>query len=391
MKQISLAITIAIAFAVLPSASAPATAQAPQFKDGVYLVNQQVAPGTYRSTGKSTSCYWQRSGESDNILDNHFGLAGGVVTIQPTDYQFESKRCGPWIAIDPANLPVLPIEQQTAPKKDGFYVVGSDIAPGLWRSTGTGAKCYWERQNVTQDIIDNDYGFAGGAAMIQPTDFVFYAKGCGDWVMLDTNNLPALPAEKQQAPKKDGIYIIGLNMAPGKWRSNGAGQKCYWEMLTPTQDIIENHYGVASVIADVPPGAFQFKTDGCGVWTLGGGVGAPLTPQNTVSTSPSATACPNPNVCILSPANGTSVKKGAIVVFTGTANAPNFARYQFQAGNSQSWGDIADFKTPVVNGELMELYTDTLPPGVYTIRLQVIDASGNASADKAEVRLTIQE
>ena len=62
----------------------------------------------------------------------------------------------------------------------------------------------------------------------QTTDFVFYARGCGDWVMLDTNNMPALSADKP-APKKDGVYIIGLNMAPGKWRSNGAGEKCYWE------------------------------------------------------------------------------------------------------------------------------------------------------------------
>ena len=157
-------------------------------------------------------------------------------------------------------------------------------------------------------------------------------------------------------------------------------------VTSTTQDIIDNHYGVASVIADIAPGNFQFKTQGCGVWTLGGGVGAPLTPQNTASTSPSATACPNSNVCILSPVNGTSVKKGAIVVFTGTANSPNFARYQFQAGNGQSWGDIADFrKKPVVNGELMELYTDTLPPGIYTIRLQVIDNTGNAGAEKAQV------
>ncbi len=357
----------------------------------MYLVNQDIAPGTYRSTGKGANCYWERSGENENILDNHFGLTGVVVTIQPTDYQFESKRCGPWVSIDPASVPALPVEQQTAPKKDGFYVVGWDIAPGLWRSTGAGARCYWERQNVTQDIIDNDGGLAGGAAMIQPTDFGFYAKGCGDWVMLDTNNMPALPADKQQAPKKDGVYIIGLNMAPGKWRSNGAGEKCYWEKLTSTQDIIDNHFGVASVIVDIAPTDFQFKTDGCGVWTLGGGVGAPLTPQNTTSTSPSAEACPNPNLCIMSPANGTSVKKGAIVVFTGTANSSNFARYQFQAGNGQSWGDIADFKKPVVNGELMELYTDTLPPGVYTIRLQVIDTSGNAGSEKAQVRLTIQE
>jgi hypothetical protein len=368
----------------------PAAAQAPQFKDGMYRVNEQVAPGTYRSTGKGTRCYWGRSGEGENILDNHFGLAGGVVTIQPTDFRFESRGCGPWVALDPANRPAQSVAAQIAPKKDGFYVVGVDIAPGVWWSQGKGAKCYWARQNVTQDIEDNDISFPGGVVTIRPEDFEFYSSGCGTWTMLDTNNLPALPVEQQAAPKKDGIYIIGLNMAPGRWRSNGAGNKCYWEKTSVTQDIIDNHLGPASVIVDIEPGIFQFKTEGCGAWTLGGGVGAPVTAQNTASTAPTNAACPSSNVCILSPANGTVVSRGSVVVFTGTAADPNFARYQFQAGNGQSWGDIADFKQPVTNGELMELHTDTLPPGTYTIRLQVIDTSGNAGTDKAQVTLTIQ-
>jgi hypothetical protein len=44
----------------------------------------------------------------------------------------------------------------------------------------------------------------------------------------------------------------------------------------------------------------------------------------------------------------------------------------------------------VTNGELIELHTDTLPPRTHTIRLQVIDATGNASVDKAQMTLTIQ-
>lgn len=388
-RYITTSLFIAALCAVALS-TALASAQAPQFKDGAYRVNEQVAPGTYRSTGKGKSCYWERSGESENTLDNHFGLAGGVVTIQPTDFQFRSRGCGSWVALDPANRPAQPIEVQTAPKRDGFYVVGVDIAPGVWWSQGKGARCYWARQNVTQDLIDNDIGFPGGAVTIRPDDFEFTTSGCGVWTMLDTGNLPALPAGQQQAPKKDGIYIIGLNMAAGRWRSNGAGNKCYWETTSVTQDILDNQFGPASVIVDVEPGVFQFKTDGCGVWTLGGGVGAPITPENTQSPAPTGAACPIPSVCILAPANVTVVSRGSVVVFTGTATHPNFARYQFQAGNGQSWGDIADFKQPVMNGELMELYTDTLPPGTYTIRLQVIDASGNVSPDKAQVTLKIQ-
>lgn len=376
--------------------STPSLAATPpaQYRDGSYLVNQQIPAGTYRSTGKGTWCYWERSGESDNILDNHLGLAGGVVTIQPTDYKFMSRGCGSWTSLDPSNKPALPVEKQTAAKTDGFYVIGLDMAPGVWKSNGQGAQCYWARQNVTQDILDNDIGFAGGAVTIRPDDFEFYTRGCGTWTMLDTNNLPALPAEKQTAAKKDGVYIIGLNMAPGRWRSNGLGKSCYWEKSTVTQEIIDNHLGVASVIVDISPSDFEFKAERCGVWTLteGNGVGTPIDNAAVPATSanPSGTACPSANVCILSPASGISVGRGSIVAFSGTATGPTFARYQFLAGNGTAWGHIADFNKPVVKGDLMELHTDTLPSGTYTIRLQVIDSTGNVSAEKADVVLTIQ-
>jgi hypothetical protein len=386
----SLIAAILLSATLAPGASA--TAQAPvQIRDGAYLVNQQIPPGTYRSNGRGTRCYWKRSAESGDILNNHFGLAGGAVTIQPADYRFESRGCGGWTAVDPNNKAALPIEQQAAPKKDGFYLVGVDIAPGLWRSTGTGAGCYWARQTMTQDLLDNDFGYAGGAVLIRPDDFEFYTHDCGAWTMLDTANLPALPMEKQTAPKKDGVYIIGLNMAPGRWRSNGAGSRCYWAKATSAQELTDNHYGAASVIVEIAPTDFQFSAHGCGVWTLASGVGAPIdaganAPQPSNAAGP---ACPSSDVCIVSPASGLRVARGNVVVFTGTANHPNFGRYQFQAGSGSNWGHLADFSKAVVNGVLMEFHTNSIPSGTYTIRLQVIDNVGNVSGDKAEVALTI--
>lgn len=390
------------AIALLTTTTLPVSSTAlaqnppPQFRDGTYRVNEQVAPGTYRSTGKGSRCYWQRTGEGDDILHNHYGLTGGVVTIQVTDFEFESKGCGPWVALDLNNRVGLPADQQVAPKKDGFYVVGVDIAPGIWKSTGQGSRCYWARQNTTQDILDNHVGFTGGAVTIHPNDIEFYTKDCGTWTMLDANNLPAAPIEQQRAAKKDGIYIIGLNMAPGRWRSSGLGKSCYWQTLTASQDIIDNHFGVASVIVEIAPTDFQFEAKGCGLWTLSDGVGTPIDQSGVsagIAPAPAPAgkaACPTADVCILTPANGTRVPRGSIVAFTGTATNPAFVRYQFLAGNGETWGHIADFKKAVVNGDLMELHTDSLPSGTYTIRMQVIDNTGNAVPDKAEIQLTIE-
>ena len=33
---------------------------------------------------------------NQKILDNHYGRAGGTVTILPTDYEVEFNRCGTW-------------------------------------------------------------------------------------------------------------------------------------------------------------------------------------------------------------------------------------------------------------------------------------------------------
>jgi hypothetical protein len=123
-----------------------------------------------------------------------------------------------------------------------------------------------------------------------------------------------------------------------------------------------------------------------------------ITPTVTATTNADAhasaatnAACPSANVCIVAPANGTSVYPGTNVVFKGTATATQhgFVRYEFLAGKDAAWGFIADFRQPVVNGTLMEFHTETIPPGTYTIRLQVVDGTGNVSAEKAEIVLTI--
>lgn len=69
-------------------------------------------------------------------------------------------------------------------RSDGFYLVGSEISPGLWRSTGTGDSCYWETTTKTGDINNNHFGMAGGTMYIRPADFEVRLEDCGTWVFL---------------------------------------------------------------------------------------------------------------------------------------------------------------------------------------------------------------
>lgn len=64
---------------------------------------------------------------------------------------------------------------------DGNYLVGVDIAPGVWRSTGMDDYCYWETTSKTGGIIQNYIGKAGGTAYISPNAFAVLFKDCGIW------------------------------------------------------------------------------------------------------------------------------------------------------------------------------------------------------------------
>jgi hypothetical protein len=72
----------------------------------------------------------------------------------------------------------------TLSRGDGFYLVGIDIAPGIWRSQGNGDGCYWSITTRTDDIINNHFGMAGGTMYIPATAFQVQLQDCGDWAYL---------------------------------------------------------------------------------------------------------------------------------------------------------------------------------------------------------------
>lgn len=72
------------------------------FGEGIFIVNGDIAPGTWRSSG-GESCYWARlsgfSGQFDDIIANDNATGPTVVTINESDAGFESSRCGTWTKI----------------------------------------------------------------------------------------------------------------------------------------------------------------------------------------------------------------------------------------------------------------------------------------------------
>jgi endonuclease YncB( thermonuclease family) len=188
------------------------------------------------------------------------------------------------------------------------------------------------------------------------------------------------------------------------FETNGSGRLLRWVFLPDgrlvNEEMVKAGYALASnaapdqkYMARLIAAQQTAQAAKLGMWGACPGIAqkaVSITPVPAAqAASAASSACPTAEICITSPASGTTVTPGTIVVFEGTATHTAFARYQFLAGDGTNWGHIADFTQPVVNGTLMQFHTNTLAPGTYTIRLQVIDASGNALADKAEITLTI--
>ncbi|MEZ4661256.1 MAG: hypothetical protein R2911_27215 [Caldilineaceae bacterium] len=82
---------------------------------------------------------------------------------------------------------------------------------------------------------------------------------------------------------------------------------------------------------------------------------------------------------ITSPATGSSA--GGAIPILGTAVIEPFQKYELHFKQEPSSDDayiyFAGGTEPVSNGQLGVLYADSLPPGVYSIRLRVVKIDGN--------------
>lgn len=85
----------------------------------------------------------------------------------------------------PESSPTLTSDPLFGPKPPGIYLVNVDIAPGIWRSQGSGINCYWGITNRTGDTLSNHFGQAGGTLYLSPDAFQVEMKPeCGDWIYL---------------------------------------------------------------------------------------------------------------------------------------------------------------------------------------------------------------
>ena len=84
----------------------PPAQPASTFGGGTWLVNNEILPGRYQSTGPEPDdfgCYWERRssvrGDLDSIIANDNVEGPTVVDISASDFAFKSSGCGTWTLV----------------------------------------------------------------------------------------------------------------------------------------------------------------------------------------------------------------------------------------------------------------------------------------------------
>jgi hypothetical protein len=164
----------------------------------------------------------------------------------------------------------LPVWAVTVLRGDGTYRVGTQIKPGLYKSTG-GSFCYWARlsgfSGSLGDIKANYLGSGVTYVQILPGDVGFESSGCGAWTTVPSTGARATSITK------DGTYRVGIDILPGDYYGYGSGDTCYMALLTgfggTLGDIYDNYFGPAWVEVTIPSWAKGFEVHGCGTLTRG--------------------------------------------------------------------------------------------------------------------------
>jgi hypothetical protein len=151
----------------------------------------------------------------------------------------------------------------------GKKVVPTEVAAGTYRMRTPAPGCYWERLSglggTFGEILANGNPPGPEIVTIAATDKAFNSTRCAPW-SADLSAITTSPT----APFGDGTWQVGIDIAPGTWRSAG-GTTCYWQRMRgfsgTSSDIIANDNAGPSTIVEIGASDKAFSSSRCGTWT----------------------------------------------------------------------------------------------------------------------------
>lgn len=186
--------------------------------DGFYSVGTEIATGKWTTEDGYADCYWALLDDKQNTIKNHFGVSGGTITITDVAYELEIRGCGQLIAVDNAYITQTRGDSSllTATKKDGFYTIGVEIAPGKWETQNGYDSCYWALLDDQQETIKNHFGPSGGVINVTSDAYELEIKDCGQLIFIDVKPKESnAPASEDSSATNNPIANKAANLRGG--------------------------------------------------------------------------------------------------------------------------------------------------------------------------------
>ncbi len=120
----------------------------------------------------------------------------------------------------------------------GTYLVGKDIKPGLYKGQAGTDTCYWARLKDVSGTVDliiaNDNSSGQFYILVKDSD---YALQTACELLLFTT-LPT-PAAQMPTNLAAGMYLVGIDIQPGKYQGQAGTDTCYWARLKDVSGTVD--------------------------------------------------------------------------------------------------------------------------------------------------------
>jgi hypothetical protein len=135
-----------------------------------------------------------------------------------------------------------------------------------------GDGCSWARMRGlgggADDLLASENASGPAVVEILPTDKGFTSSRCAPWLPI-AGPITTSPT----VPFGPGTLVVGVDVAPGTWRSAGGGG-CYWARLKDfrgdADSILAKENPTGSAVVEIAGGDAGFTSKGCAVWSRSG-------------------------------------------------------------------------------------------------------------------------
>jgi hypothetical protein len=141
---------------------------------------------------------------------------------------------------------------------DGTYQVGTDIPAGLYKSTKVGDNASWHTASDATGSADSII------ANVSVTGQCYIEVSNGQYLTLALLTIAPADAVKSASVGSqnitDGNYLVGTDIAPGKYKGTVWGDRAYWQIATSAdgepEHIVSNDIPFAPFDVEVTEGQF---------------------------------------------------------------------------------------------------------------------------------------